>query len=181
MLPLTSADDRKRAWIGMFAAFMFFALLIQLDPFIDPMTNEVLKASQFQILFMYMAALLISTDAVKTFDLSDSSLGVGLCLVNFIVVAMVFTNAGRRLRSHLQMVPLAPRMLWHFFISHAQVRTLFLCIRHLFSSDFGCILTGAFLLRALRAGNQWRPGHVNIFSLSDLERLGLVRNRIPLL
>jgi len=123
VLPLISDSDEKRAWIGMFAAFVFVVVLIQLEPFVDPMTNEVLSASQFQKFFTYMAALAISTDAVKLFNFSDSSLGVGLCLVNIIVIIMVFTNASRRLRSQLKTVPLASGMLWHFFISHAQVQT----------------------------------------------------------
>ena len=89
LLPLTSDEPVTKAYIGAGVAMAMMVYFREMVPSRNPFTNLLAVFAQYQILFVFLAALFMITAAIGTIQISDLALGCLLVLVNLIVVAGV--------------------------------------------------------------------------------------------
>ena len=89
LLPLTSDEPVTKAYIGAGVAMVMMVYFRETMPSRNPFTNLLAVLAQYQILFVFLAALFMITAAIGTIQVSDLALGCLLVLVNLIVVAGV--------------------------------------------------------------------------------------------
>jgi Na+/melibiose symporter-like transporter len=67
-----------------------------MTPFRIPFTNFVAVVAQYAILVTFMAALVLETDSLEKFGLSDFSLGAILSMINVCIIFLAFFIGWRR-------------------------------------------------------------------------------------
>ena len=86
VLPLTSEVPVTKAYIGAGAAMAMTIYFREMLPSRNPFTNLLAVVSQYQILFVLLAALFILTAAIDKVNVSDLALGCLLVFANIIVI-----------------------------------------------------------------------------------------------
>jgi hypothetical protein len=86
VLPLLGSDSVGRAYAGIALSLVSCIYFRETTPFRVPFTNFLGVVSQYVILLAYMAALLLTTDSLGVFGLSDFVLGILLCATNVFIM-----------------------------------------------------------------------------------------------
>ena len=87
VLPLTSEEPVTKAYIGTAAAMAMAIYFREMMPSRNPFTNLLAVLAQYQIMFVYLAALFMLSGALRnTLNISEIALGDSVLFANFIVV-----------------------------------------------------------------------------------------------
>ena len=86
VLPLTAEEPAIKAYIGAAAAMLMTVYFREVLPSRNPFTNLLAIVSQYQILFVFLAALFIITRAIRIVNVSEFALGCLLVFANTIVL-----------------------------------------------------------------------------------------------
>jgi len=87
VLPLTSEQPVTKAYIGAAAAMTMTIYFREFLPSRNPFTNLLAVVAQYQILFVFLAALFMLTAAINKLNISEVALGALVFFANTIVVA----------------------------------------------------------------------------------------------
>ena len=117
VLPLCAGGPARTA-IGVFASLLWAIYAREAAPFIDPLTNALLTVAAWQILVSYLGALMLASDSLASFGLSDFGLGLGLTLANVVVVVFAGAWVVKRHREDEQ------RQGWNHALSSEQAHIL---------------------------------------------------------
>ena len=86
VIPLIGQDPVIKAYIGAMASMVFMIYFRETSPFLVDFTNVLATVSQYQILFVYLAALFIKTGAIEKIGVDIFYLGCALIAVNSVVI-----------------------------------------------------------------------------------------------
>jgi len=86
VLPLTAEEPVTKAYIGAGLAMAMTIYFREMMPSRNPFTNLLAVVSQYQILFVFLAALFIITAAIDRVNVSQFALGCLLVIANSIVL-----------------------------------------------------------------------------------------------
>jgi len=86
VLPLTAEEPVTKAYIGAGLAMAMTIYFREMMPSRNPFTNLLAVVSQYQILFVFLAALFIITAAIDRVNVSQFALGCLLVFANSIVL-----------------------------------------------------------------------------------------------
>jgi hypothetical protein len=98
VISLIDSKSSTRAYAGCGLALLSTIYFRELTPFRVEFTNFLAVVAQYVILLAYMAALMIGTDSLSKFNVSDFWLGLILSSTNFLIVFMALFIGWRRYR-----------------------------------------------------------------------------------
>mmetsp|Transcript_46260 Transcript_46260/g.59463 ORF Transcript_46260/g.59463 Transcript_46260/m.59463 type:complete len:919 (+) Transcript_46260:649-3405(+) len=99
VLPLIAKDTAIVAYLGSTLALISGVYFRELVPYRVEFTNFIAVIAQYAILLVFMSALMIETDSLDRFHISDSVLGIILVGINTIVMMFVILGGLQRYKS----------------------------------------------------------------------------------
>jgi hypothetical protein len=90
ILPLVSSNILVRAYFGSFISFLSTIYFREAGPYRVGFTNLLGTIAQYQILIVFLAALLLEGSTLNLFGLNEVFVGMLLFLINFIILSGAF-------------------------------------------------------------------------------------------